>query len=830
MNAGSVGFKDPWLIDFTDATYGNNLRNRGFDAPYIDRPSPFNLADEQWEDYKGVFLNENFSNNPLKPIYSLCMATTREYGNFTWNFIDWAKSNAIIFTPENIIGNNYVSNVVFTNTPSTVTAQYKAHLGSSSSLATGSNAQKKVVYLPNDNRYLMVYESAGTIWKTTSENGEEWTPEEQLSDLGTAIRYYRNPSVTVIGDYSVYVWEIVEEVDNVWYHTVELITEWNGIGRISFTLFDEAESFRASPVVAVGKMPDENYMLVVVWSRKNGLYYAYKYHDNTFVEVPTAIPGTGDGARNPSLASEIVYEISPQKEAEYGFYTHLVWEEQEQIYYSRARYSFGENEFQWSEREGLSNEYPDLRNSGNPVIILSPEKVNEPGTSNLHVFWHGETFKTIGELPQMKEPEWQYNVFYRDKYYQSGEEPWSHLTQFIHEGVTDHQEIYPSASLELRENGEQKVLRCVWQCGKHLTGIKKLLPDEHWEINYDFGRDNGADGIYPNIISNEATSLAVWTQDRGIGLYRLYTMNVGEEEKTNNQLSSNNFSSKDNSISIEHRRGSVNLSKVKFPGRKEHRLNGALWVESKSYLHNIGENQVAIPFSVERNPKNLKEWLGTQSFTVSANDILTGENAFILSDFAVNEIDSVRTTPFFLVELIDAQTKQTLLELDKLTLQQIANWNVSDSVVARPIAQSLNGLAGKEVKVRVRLVGQRELLREPAWTEIIYSEDSSQQRVLSKENGAGSLSDIPKEFSLEQNFPNPFNPVTQIKYQLPQDVFVTLKVFDILGKEVATLSNEMQTAGFKSVNFDAGKLSSGIYIYKLVAGSYISTKKLVVLK
>jgi hypothetical protein len=130
----------------------------------------------------------------------------------------------------------------------------------------------------------------------------------------------------------------------------------------------------------------------------------------------------------------------------------------------------------------------------------------------------------------------------------------------------------------------------------------------------------------------------------------------------------------------------------------------------------------------------------------------------------------------------------------------------------------------------VRLVGQREHLREPAWTEIIYSEDSSQQRAWSKENGAGSLSNIPKEFSLSQNYPNPFNPVTVIRYQLPVNSFVTLKVFDLLGREIATLVNSEQEAGYKSVNFDASKLSSGIYIYKLVAGSFIDVKKMLLLK
>ncbi len=88
----------------------------------------------------------------------------------------------------------------------------------------------------------------------------------------------------------------------------------------------------------------------------------------------------------------------------------------------------------------------------------------------------------------------------------------------------------------------------------------------------------------------------------------------------------------------------------------------------------------------------------------------------------------------------------------------------------------------------------------------------------------------PTDYKLEQNFPNPFNPVTTIQYQLPVDSKVTLKVYDILGAEVTTLVNEVQQAGYKQVRFNASTLSSGVYIYRVIAGNYISTKKMMVVK
>jgi photosystem II stability/assembly factor-like uncharacterized protein len=87
-----------------------------------------------------------------------------------------------------------------------------------------------------------------------------------------------------------------------------------------------------------------------------------------------------------------------------------------------------------------------------------------------------------------------------------------------------------------------------------------------------------------------------------------------------------------------------------------------------------------------------------------------------------------------------------------------------------------------------------------------------------------------KNFSLSQNYPNPFNPTTNIQYQIPNREFVTIKVYDILGNEVATLVNEEKPTGSYSVNFDAGELSSGIYFYRLTAGDFGKTKKLLLLK
>jgi glucuronoarabinoxylan endo-1,4-beta-xylanase len=91
-------------------------------------------------------------------------------------------------------------------------------------------------------------------------------------------------------------------------------------------------------------------------------------------------------------------------------------------------------------------------------------------------------------------------------------------------------------------------------------------------------------------------------------------------------------------------------------------------------------------------------------------------------------------------------------------------------------------------------------------------------------------SSIPQSYSLNQNYPNPFNPSTIISFSLPSKSFVTLKIFDMMGKEVATLVNEELAAGKYHYQWDASNLSSGVYFYRLQSGSFVETKKLVLLR
>ena len=89
---------------------------------------------------------------------------------------------------------------------------------------------------------------------------------------------------------------------------------------------------------------------------------------------------------------------------------------------------------------------------------------------------------------------------------------------------------------------------------------------------------------------------------------------------------------------------------------------------------------------------------------------------------------------------------------------------------------------------------------------------------------------MPTVYSLYNNYPNPFNPSTTIKYDIPEQSYVTIKIYNITGEEVSTLLNEEQNAGRYQIQWNAAELASGVYFYRIQAGQFSDTKKLILMK
>jgi hypothetical protein len=122
-----------------------------------------------------------------------------------------------------------------------------------------------------------------------------------------------------------------------------------------------------------------------------------------------------------------------------------------------------------------------------------------------------------------------------------------------------------------------------------------------------------------------------------------------------------------------------------------------------------------------------------------------------------------------------------------------------------------------------------KFLFQPDYT-IVFTDGDAYGVTISSITKVEDESTRPFEFSLEQNFPNPFNPVTKIKYSIPQESFVTIALYDLLGKEIRKLVNENKSPGNYEIEVDASGLPSGVYFYKMQAGNFIETRKMVLVK
>jgi len=109
-------------------------------------------------------------------------------------------------------------------------------------------------------------------------------------------------------------------------------------------------------------------------------------------------------------------------------------------------------------------------------------------------------------------------------------------------------------------------------------------------------------------------------------------------------------------------------------------------------------------------------------------------------------------------------------------------------------------------------------------------QDASYEYINTSVGIANSAPTLPRDPELNQNYPNPFNPTTTISYNLPSGGNVTLGIFDVLGKQVAQLVDGLQSAGYHSVKFDGSALRSGVYFYRIQSGTFVDTKKLILIK
>ena len=227
--------------------------------------------------------------------------------------------------------------------------------------------------------------------------------------------------------------------------------------------------------------------------------------------------------------------------------------------------------------------------------------------------------------------------------------------------------------------------------------------------------------------------------------------------------------------------------------------------------------------------QHLNTYLQTKPFEINNNSSVTYSVLYGLTD-SLKAAETLQPDDYvnFKVELIDAQTGNIIGAYDDVTYTKnsLDNYNNIAYVI------NTEGVGNRTVKLR--LVVNDNLNGGYGFSKI-YGEETALGKFSNPvaQNYQGSME--VKQYSLTQNYPNPFNPTTQIKYQIPNEGFVTLKVYDILGRDVATLVKQKQSIGRYQSTFDASLLAAGVYIYRLTVhsglnGNFSSSKKMLLLK
>ncbi|MDP2363169.1 MAG: T9SS type A sorting domain-containing protein [Ignavibacteria bacterium] len=233
---------------------------------------------------------------------------------------------------------------------------------------------------------------------------------------------------------------------------------------------------------------------------------------------------------------------------------------------------------------------------------------------------------------------------------------------------------------------------------------------------------------------------------------------------------------------------------------------------------------IEVPDTLAYNSANeLNQHTRTNNFTLTPATNFYFSNIYHVvqksnQDTALTATDAVN----FKAELVNALTDQVVGTFDNITYNQ----NNLEKYANIDYEVDCSGITAGEYYLR--LITNVNGNANYALANIFNDNTVLAKKNYNKVNFKGS--EIPTTYDLAQNFPNPLNPSTTIRYQIPQDEIVTLKIYDILGSEVAKLVNEEKVAGKYEVNINASALASGVYIYKIQAGSFINSKKMILLK
>ncbi len=691
----------------------------------------------------------------------------------TWWFQNWEDGSTY----------NEKSNIQVTLPGTTITANYKGHLRSNSQTALNDGPQRRLVRTDNG-IYHLVYESMGWSWYTysltTNFNGS-WSDEECL--------WGKNPSI----DYEGNIVKIVQESQ--FDPGVILLTyepDANGHyynpppGYEIVTMYDLAYYGNSKPVVLYNSD-----RIFVAYRKDNtgGIYQKTKYYDNGSWHwtSESTMPNTNSSSSNPSVSG-------------WSYYLFFVYQQSQAINYMYGHWESPVNNWTfWSQ-------YYATLSTGSGFRYNYLPSISRTLNSKIIVSWIGSDGIQSGGIGTNK-------------------------------GTSD----------EGTETAQPQVVIRVGSGGSSV-----------WGSFYKVG-DNVSSAVNNSVPASgfEATIIA-WAEDNGTNYSSKWIRRTSSGYTDAYPLSSNGKQVQISNGSALDNIGGCVLSTSSTPydmaltttafnqdfasGEGTNKISdyidiaygreGVIAKNGIEFLFDIGDiivddsviKFIGCPDTVAYSSQTeLNDLVRSESFELNPG------SEFYFTDFYYvldrEEADSLLTEDDivnFKAELVSEMSGEVVGTFDNITYsrEQLEKYsNISYQVNC----SNLNA-GNYYLRLKTSVQGDAEYFL----GNVQNGGEELNKKGYNQINFDGTK--LPISYDLSQNFPNPFNPATTINYQMPENGFVTLKIYDILGKEVATLVNEQKNQGRYSVTFDASRLASGVYIYQLRVNDYVSSKKRLLLK
>jgi hypothetical protein len=752
---GDIHFKDPWLVDTTDSRF--------YEHPYgyrnLGMNAPFKPESSPFyptleSKYKGVFLNQGEPNFTRPPYYSVGAPNPNTIGGYESYFMNWTgDANQVAYRTPD----KDTTAVGFKTANATAVARYKAFFGTSSSAALTPSSQRKIIRDAYSGYLFACYESAGHIWLSRStNNGVTWSPEKQVSpDL------------------------------------------------FGFT--------HRSPAIARNFLQINN-KLLIAWEavRYNGTTYT----NRVFVkQIDPQAFATVEDKYQFDVVSPYNISTNPQLSASYGSSTNatlLAW------YDPNAGGIKGRVVDYWNAQAVIAP-------GGTSSFVLVPNDFNYPlwGNPTWDFAWStGETiYRGYCTMPDPNTLRFEYQWAF-----QQGGSGIHSLTMvradnrwgvaWIDNGTPLGPGMGSSASVRYKEytNGPVSVWPDVWGSVAS-PSLSYIGPTQRTILVWEGGGaarhatrvGTGSWSAVSTIASGQTPSVSVrtpgnlgsawsseWLLLRGTTgpVYPIarIELNYGDGEKP---LSGNEQSSPQMDPLIDT---------SSYEGR------GAFFRFANGFMHvvvlSVKLNGTAVHFVPVRDTSIVRRTQLDSALTTLA---FAGQGMLQL-EMLYRSRGTVPTTAALQFQLRDAVSGAVLHKLQALR-------GLADTVMTLRVPL---GFAGRSVTLglfssAISGVRSRQLER---W---YVPEEVPSAPASASPASAPILQGLPRQFALHPNHPNPFNPTTTIRYDLPEDSHVSLIIYDVLGRKVAEVINEVQGAGFKSVTWDASAVASGVYLARFTA-------------